>query len=77
MGEFHGRNIITKWFEWRWKIPQYAPKGDYRVIIGLWSDSDEDGDNNLPIQFSERTFHVMDSNDSNYQPKGTGLRLNT
>ena len=35
LGKIHGRNVKTDWFEWKWKIPEYAPKGDYRIIIGL------------------------------------------
>ena len=42
LGKIHGRNVKTDWFEWTWKIPEFAPKGDYRVIIGLWSDSQDD-----------------------------------
>ena len=63
LGKIHGRNVKTDWFEWTWKIPEFAPKGDYRVIIGLWSDSqdDDDDDKSIPIQFSERSFHIMDS----------------
>jgi hypothetical protein len=61
LGKIHGRNVKTDWFEWTWKIPEFAPKGDYRVIIGLWSDSQDDDDKSIPIQFSERSFHIMDS----------------
>ena len=67
LGKVHGRNVKTDWFEWTWKIPEFTPDGDYRVIIGLWSDSQEDNDDDdksIPIQFSERSFHIMDSNSS-------------
>lgn len=67
LGKINGRNVQTDWFEWAWKIPEFAPKGDYRVIIGLWTDSQEDDDKSIPIQFSERSFYVMDSESSNYQ----------
>ncbi len=60
LGKIHGRNVKTDWFEWTWKIPEFAPKGDYRVIIGLWSDSQDDDDKSIPIQFSERSFHIVD-----------------
>ena len=53
LGKIHGRNVKTDWFEWTWKIPEFAPKGDYRVIIGLWSDLPDDDDKNIPIQFAE------------------------
>ena len=70
LGKIHGRNVKTDWLEWTWKIPEFAPKGDYTVIIGLWSDSqDDDDDKSIPIQFSERSFHIMDSNPSHYQQK--------
>lgn len=68
LGKIHGRNVKTDWFEWTWKIPEFAPKGDYRVIIGLWSDSEEDNDTSIPIQFSEMSFNIIDSNDSHQQP---------
>jgi hypothetical protein len=67
LGKIHGRNIKTRWFEWSWEIPEFAPKGEYRVIIGLWSDSqDEDNDKSIPIQFHESSFYVMESNTSSY-----------
>jgi hypothetical protein len=71
LGKIHGRNVKTDWFEWTWKIPEYAPKGDYRVIIGLWSDSqdDDEDDKSIPIQFSGLSFHIMDSDASHYQQK--------
>ena len=71
LGKIHGRNVKTDWFEWTWKIPEYAPKGDYRVIIGLWSDSQEydEDDKSIPIQFSGWSFHIMDSDASRYQQK--------
>jgi hypothetical protein len=69
LGKLNGRNIKTDWLQWAWKIPQFVPKGDYRAIIGLWSDSNEDNDRSIPIQFSERTFHVDDFDDSHYQPR--------
>ena len=53
LGKIHGRNVKTDWFEWKWKIPEYAPKGDYRIIIGLWSDLPDDNDKSIPIQFAE------------------------
>ncbi len=68
LGKIHGRNVKTNWFEWSWKIPESAPRGDYRVIIGLWSDSqDENEDKSIPFQFCERSFYVMDSDASRYQ----------
>ncbi|MDN5846407.1 MAG: hypothetical protein L0H53_09055 [Candidatus Nitrosocosmicus sp.] len=68
LGKIHGRNVKTNWFEWSWKIPESAPKGDYGVIVGLWSDSqDENDDKSIPIQFYERSFYVTDSDDSRYQ----------
>jgi hypothetical protein len=39
------------------------------VILGLWSDSNEDNDKIIPIQFSERSFYVTDSDDSHYPQK--------
>ncbi len=70
LGKIHGRNVKTNWFEWSWKIPEFAPKGDYRVIIGLWSDSQgEIDDKSIPIQFPERSFYVMDSDASRYHQK--------
>lgn len=61
LGKIHGRNVKTDWFEWIWRVPEFAPKGDYRVIIGLWSNSQVDGDDkSIPIQFSENSFHIMD-----------------
>ena len=69
LGKINGRNVKTDWFEWMWKIPEFAPKGNYRVIIGLWSDSEEDNDKNIPIQFSEWSFYIMDSNDSIINPE--------
>jgi hypothetical protein len=72
LGKVHGRNVRTNWFEWTWKIPEFAPEGDYRVIIGLWSDSqdgDNDDDKSIPLRFSESSFHIMDSNLSHYQQK--------
>ena len=51
----------------KWKIPEYAPKGDYRIIIGLWSDLPDDDDKSIPIQFAERSFYVTDSYNSHYQ----------
>jgi hypothetical protein len=61
LGKIHGRNVKTNWFEWSWKMPEFAPKGDYRVIIGLWSDSQgEIADKSIPIQFHESSFYVMD-----------------
>lgn len=70
LGKIHGRNVKTDWFEWTWRVPGFAPKGDYRVIIGLWSNSQVDGDDkSIPIQFSESSFHIMDSNTSHYQQK--------
>lgn len=68
LGTIHGRNIKTEWFEWSWEIPEFAPKGEYRVIIGLWSDSqDDDSDKSIPIQFSEDSFFVTDLVASRYQ----------
>ena len=68
LGKIHGRNVKTDWFEWTWKIPEYAPKGDYRVIIGLWSDAlGEIDDKSIPIQFHESSFYVMDSDASRYR----------
>ena len=68
LGKIHGRNVKTNWFEWSWKIPESAPKGDYRVIIGLWSDvQGEIDDKSIPIQFHESSFYVMDSDASRYQ----------
>ena len=50
--------------------PEFAPIGDYRVIIGLWSDLQEDNDDkSIPVQFYERSFHIMDSDVSHYQQK--------
>lgn len=69
LGKINGRNVMTKWFEWAWTIPQYAPKGDYRAIIGIWSASNKDEDKDIPIQFFERSFYVTGSNDSSYQPR--------
>lgn len=69
LGKINGRNVKTKWFDWTWTIPQYAPKGDYRVIIGVWSASNKDENKDIPIQFSERSFYVIGSNDSSYQPR--------
>ncbi len=67
LGKIHGRNVKTNWFEWSWKIPESAPKGDYRVIIGLWSDvQGEIDDKSIPIQFHESSFYVMDSDASRY-----------
>lgn len=65
LGRIHGRDIKTDWFEWSWKIPDSAPKGDYRVIIGMWSGSqDEYGDKSIPIHFYEESFLIMDMDDS-------------
>jgi hypothetical protein len=70
LGKIHGLNVKTDWFEWTWGVPEFAPKGDYRVIIGLWSNSQVDGDDkSIPIQFSENSFNVMDSDASHYQQK--------
>jgi len=71
LGKIHGRNVKTDWFEWTWKIPEYAPKGDYRVIIGLWSDSQEydEDDKSIPIQFAERSFYLTDSYNSHYRQR--------
>lgn len=70
LGKIHGRNIKTRWFEWSWKIPEFVPKGEYRVIIGLWSDSqDENSDKSIPLQFSEDSIIVTDSDASRYQKK--------
>ena len=69
LGKIHGRNVKTDWFEWKWKIPEYAPKGDYRIIIGLWSDLPDDNDKSIPIQFAEKSFYVTDSNNSRYQQR--------
>jgi hypothetical protein len=69
LGKINGQNIKTKWFYWTWKIPEYAPIGDYRVIIGVWSDSQDDNDKSIPIQFYQRSFYVMDHNNSHYQPR--------
>lgn len=66
IGKLHGRNIKTGWFEWTWKIPIYAPIGEYRVIIGVWSDSNNDNNDIIPIQFSERSFVVRNPDDSHY-----------
>ena len=68
LGKIHGRNVKTDWFEWKWKIPEYAPKGDYRIIIGLWSDLPDD-DKSIPIQFAERSFYITDSSNSHYQQR--------
>jgi hypothetical protein len=38
-GKLHGRSIKTKWIEWVWEIPKYAPKGNYTVKIGIWDNS--------------------------------------
>jgi hypothetical protein len=68
LGKIHGRNVKTNWFEWSWKIPESAPEGEYRAIVGLWSDSQEENvDKSIPIQFHERSFHVTDSDASRYQ----------
>lgn len=58
LGKIHGRNVKTDWFVWPWKIPKYTPKGDYRIIICLWSDSPDENNRSIPIQFSERSFYV-------------------
>jgi hypothetical protein len=61
LGKIHGRNVKTDWFEWTWRVPEFAPKGDYRALIGLWSNSQVDGDDkSIPIQFSENSFCIMD-----------------
>ncbi|KAA2281391.1 hypothetical protein [Candidatus Nitrosocosmicus sp. SS] len=68
LGKIHGRNVKTNWFEWSWKIPESAPKGEYRVIVGIWSDSQEENvDKNIPIHFYEKSFFVNDLNDHSYQ----------
>ena len=69
LGKLNGQNIKTDWLEWTWTIPKRIPKGDYRVILGLWSNSNEDNDKIIPIQFSERSFYVIDSDDSHYPQK--------
>ena len=68
LGKIHGRNVKTCWFEWSWKIPEGAPEGNYRVIVGLWSDShDENNDKSIPIHFYERSFHITESDVSHSQ----------
>ena len=68
LGKIHGRNVKTNWFEWLWKIPESAPEGDYRVIVGLWSDShDENNDKSIPLHFYERSFYVTELDASRSQ----------
>jgi len=68
LGKIHGRNVKTDRFEWSWKIPEFATEGDYRVIVGLWSDShDENNDKSIPLHFYERSFYVTELDASRSQ----------
>jgi hypothetical protein len=70
MGKLNGRNIKTDWIEWEWKIPEYAPKIEYKVIIDMWNHSHKDNNGKvIPILSNEWSFYVTDSNDSHYQPR--------
>jgi hypothetical protein len=69
-GKLNGRNIKTDWLEWGWKIPEYSAKGEYTVKIGVWNNSNKDNNGKITSVLSiEKSFYVIDSNDSHYQPR--------
>jgi hypothetical protein len=62
-----GNYIIDK-SEWSRKIPEFAVKGDYKVIIGIWDFLNDEA--NLGLRHNtENSFSVRDDNASYYMQK--------
>jgi hypothetical protein len=69
IGKLHGHNIEIDELNWEWTIPEFAPLGNYKVIIGIY-DRSHDRDSKLVSEHqSEESFYVVDSDSSHYRQR--------
>ena len=67
MGTLDGHNMEIDGLEWGWKIPELAPLGEYKAIIGLWGISTDNSYRIELMQAFDDSFTVVDSNPPHFQ----------
>lgn len=67
IGALDGHNIEISGLEWRWKIPEFAPLGENKAIIGMWGISTNNNDKIELMQAFDDSFTVVDSNPPHFQ----------
>ncbi len=66
-GTLDGHNMEISGLEWRWKIPEFAPLGEYKAIIGIWGISNNNSYKIELTQAFDDSFTVVDSNPPHFQ----------
>jgi hypothetical protein len=67
IGTLDGHNIEIRELEWSWKIPEFAPLGEYKAIIGIWGISTNNNYKIELMQAFDDSFTVVDSNPPHFQ----------
>ncbi len=67
IGGLDGHSIEIRGLEWKWKIPEISPLGEYKAIIGIWGISTNNNDKIGLIQAFDDSFTVVDSNPPHFQ----------
>jgi hypothetical protein len=62
LGALDGHNIEISGLEWKWIIPELAPLGENKAIIGMWGVSTNNNEKIELIQAFDDSFTVVDSN---------------
>lgn len=68
-GTLDGHNMEISGLEWSWRIPELAPLGEYKAIIGIWGISTKNSCKIELIQAFDDSFTVVDSNPPHFQQK--------
>lgn len=66
-GTLDGHNIEIRELEWSWKIPEFAPLGEYKAIIGIWGISTNNSYKIELMQAFDDSFTVVDANPTHFQ----------
>jgi hypothetical protein len=67
IGTLDGHSMEVRELEWSWKIPEFAPLGEYKAIIGIWGISTNNGYKIELMQAFDDSFRVVDSNPPHFQ----------
>jgi hypothetical protein len=67
IGTLDGHNIEIRELEWSWKIPEFAPRGEYKAIIGIWGITTNNSYKIELMQAFDDSFIVVDSDTPHFQ----------
>ena len=67
LGTLDSHNMEISGLEWSWKIPEFAPLGEHKDIIGIWGISTKNSYKIELMQAFDDSFTEVDSNPPHFQ----------